>query len=62
MDRIENGKLIRGQWRNDIIDALAPITQQGSNFFSTEAKCTREKFKNHFNGPGAIYFQQNRQY
>jgi len=47
------------KWYNKSINFLG---QQDSNSYSEEAKIVREKLKKHFNGPGAINFQQNRNY
>lgn len=46
----ETGEIIHGRWRNEnlTIDNLLPLTQQGSNNYSNNAREIREEYKEYF--------------
>ena len=58
LDRVENdGTLVDGQWRNE--QSLNSIPQQGSNFYSREAKQIRDEYCDYFNSNGKVSWQDS---
>ena len=58
LGRVENdGTLVDGQWRNE--QNLNSIPQQGSNFYSREAKQIRGEYCDYFNSNGKVSWQDS---
>ena len=58
LDRVENdGTFVDGQWRNE--QSLNSIPQQGSNFYSREAKHIRDEYCDYFNSNGKVSWQDS---
>lgn len=43
-----------------VMDALAPVSQLGTNTYSLNAKAVRNKLKDYFSNEGAVSFQYDR--
>ena len=58
LDRVENdGTLVDEQWHNE--QSLNSIPQQGSNFYSREAKQICDEYCNYFNSNGKVSWQDS---
>jgi len=60
-DRVENGVVVEGNWRNDAEGAFGNVAHQSSNNYSMEAGRVREKFKEYFvSEQGSVSWQDSR--
>jgi len=60
-DRLEDGRLVEGNWREAAENSFGSIVRQGSNNYSSNAGQTRDKFKDYFSSPeGSVPWQDER--
>lgn len=52
------GNMRFGEWRQEPVNALAPLCHQGGNRHGNDACTLRNTWTEYFNGPGAVPWQE----